>query len=88
MENYSDLAHYFSERAQIYKFWGDFFIFVRLGGRGVPRIFLRGVPEAWIQKYLPPKFIFSSDLGHFIFEIGENCEKKYKRNKKVVKFYS
>ena len=36
------------------------------------------------QNYLPPKFIFSSDLGHFIFKIRikvnkfDKCLKKYK----------
>ena len=38
--------------------------------QGHTQDFLKGVPEAWTQKHLTPKCIFSSDLGHFIFEFG------------------
>ena len=49
-----------------------------------PRIFASGgklvqghrYPGFSFLKHLPPKFIFSSDLGHFILKIGEKSKVK------------
>ena len=54
-------------------------------GEYLQRVFLRRGPDAGTKTHLPPKIIFSSDLGHFVFEIAENV-KKYKRNKKMLNF--
>ena len=41
------------------------------------RIFDWGVGVIDTQTHLPPKFNFSSDLGHFVLKMFENAKKRY-----------
>ena len=56
--------------------------------RGVATKFYMGDGFMGTQTYLPPKFSFSSDFGHFILKMLENAKFAYVSGKRILKYHN